>query len=302
MIDASEPDLEERFHMIGRKLAAYGAGLDERLQLVVLNKIDLLVEAPGLSVDDPRLVGRGRDVVCDRGGIDELRNALFEHCPPKPSPPQPEETVPEFLEYTPRARHGPRFRILRTDRGYRVVGTPPPAEELEDALRVSGSSGETRSRSARRRRVAVARTGMLGGVFDPRTWATSGSDAPRSRSSGSTQLLVLVVADPGHKAATTPAETRLALTRLAFEDVPEAMVVLDGHSRTVDSLEERRPDDAVFILGADELASFESWKSPERVLGLVRLAVAMLPGRLQRRDRGRPPAARHRRAASWSSR
>jgi nicotinate-nucleotide adenylyltransferase len=43
-------------------------------------------------------------------------------------------------------------------------------------------------------------------------------------------------------------------------------------------LEERRPQDAVFILGADQLASFESWKSPERVLELVRLAVAMRPG------------------------
>ena len=34
----------------------------------------------------------------------------------------------------------------------------------------------------------------------------------------------------------------------------------------------------MFILGADELAGFESWKSPERVLELVRLAVAMRPG------------------------
>ena len=38
----------------------------------------------------------------------------------------------------PRARRGPRFRIFRTERGYRVVGTPPPAEELEDALRRLG--------------------------------------------------------------------------------------------------------------------------------------------------------------------
>ena len=56
------------------------------------------------------------------------------------------------------------------------------------------------------------------------------------------------------------------------------MVEIDRHARTVDSLEERRPEDAFFILGADELASFESWKSPERVLELVRLAVAMRPG------------------------
>jgi hypothetical protein len=49
-----------------------------------------------------------------------------------------ENDVPDFLDYTPRARRGPRFRILRTHRGYRVVGTPPPAEELEEALRALG--------------------------------------------------------------------------------------------------------------------------------------------------------------------
>jgi hypothetical protein len=46
--------------------------------------------------------------------------------------------LPEFLEYRPRPRRGPRFRILRTDHGYRVVGTPPPPEELEEALRRVG--------------------------------------------------------------------------------------------------------------------------------------------------------------------
>ena len=48
------------------------------------------------------------------------------------------DAIPEFLEYTPRARRGPRFRIFRTDRGYRVVGTPPSAAELEEALRRIG--------------------------------------------------------------------------------------------------------------------------------------------------------------------
>jgi GTPase len=138
VIDASETDLEARFHMIDRELEAYGAGLDQRPQLVVLNKIDLLAEVPGLTVDDPRLVGVVATSCATGAGIDALRNALFEHCPPEAFPTVPEETVPEFLEYTPRARRGPRFRILRTDRGYRVVGTPPPAEELEEALRRLG--------------------------------------------------------------------------------------------------------------------------------------------------------------------
>ena len=46
VLDASEPELEDRFELIDRELAAYGAGLDERPQLVVLNKIDLLEEVP----------------------------------------------------------------------------------------------------------------------------------------------------------------------------------------------------------------------------------------------------------------
>ncbi len=91
-------------------------------------------------------------------------------------------------------------------------------------------------------------------------------------------LLVLVVAEPGHKRATTPAATRLELTLLAFEDIPSTRVELDRHARTVDSLEERRIDDAVFILGADEFTDFAGWKRPERVLELVHLAVAMRPG------------------------
>ena len=120
--------------------------------------------------------------------------------------------------------------------------------------------------------------GILGGVFDPPHLGHVALARAAVAQLGLDELLVLVVADPGHKAATTPAETRLELTRLAFADVPEAIVELDRHARTVDFLEERRPQDALFVLGADELASFESWKSPERVLELVRLAVAMRPG------------------------
>ena len=46
VLDASEPDLEGRFRKVDRELSAYGSGLGERRQLVVLNKIDLLAEPP----------------------------------------------------------------------------------------------------------------------------------------------------------------------------------------------------------------------------------------------------------------
>jgi nicotinate-nucleotide adenylyltransferase len=120
--------------------------------------------------------------------------------------------------------------------------------------------------------------GLLGGAFDPPhvghlRLARAAIDQLELE-----RLLVLVIEDPGHKSVSTPAGTRLELARLAFSAIPEAEVGLDRHERTVDSLEELRPVDAYFVIGADELADFWSWKRPERVLELVRLAVATRPG------------------------
>jgi nicotinate-nucleotide adenylyltransferase len=118
----------------------------------------------------------------------------------------------------------------------------------------------------------------LGGVFDPPHLGHVALARAALEQLALERLLVLVVADPGHKHVTTPAATRLELARLAFEDVTGAEVELDPHGRTVDSLEARNLDDAVFVLGADEFADFPHWKRPERVLELVRLGVAKRPG------------------------
>ena len=125
---------------------------------------------------------------------------------------------------------------------------------------------------------ATATLGILGGAFDPPHVGHVALGRAAVEQFGLERLLVLVVADPGHKQTAAPGKARLELTRLAFEDVPGADVVLDPHGRTVDFLEETRPENAVFLLGADELAAFETWKQPERVLELVRLGVAMRPG------------------------
>jgi len=70
----------------------------------------------------------------------------------------------------------------------------------------------------------------------------------------------------------------LVLAQLAFAYVHGAEVALDLHARTVDSLEALALDDPLFLIGADELASFPSWKDPDRVLELARLGVATRPG------------------------
>ena len=120
--------------------------------------------------------------------------------------------------------------------------------------------------------------GILGGVFDPPHVGHLAFAHAALEHLGLERLLVLVVADPGHKHAEAPAEARLRLARLAFADVPGAEVELDGHPRTVDFLQELKPADAAFLVGGDELADFAAWKEPERILELVRLGVALRPG------------------------
>jgi GTP-binding protein len=139
VIDAAERDPAESWAMIDRELHLYGMELDERPQIVVLNKIDLLPEAPELAVEDERIL-RVLPVSCATGaGIDVLRLALFELCPPKEAASDAgADGLVDFLVYRPRSRRG-GYRILRTDRGYRVVGSPPARDELEAALREAGA-------------------------------------------------------------------------------------------------------------------------------------------------------------------
>jgi GTP-binding protein len=141
VIDASEGDAEDRWRTIDAELAAYGAGLDERPQAVVLNKIDLLTEPPAFGIEDERIVRVFRVSAATGAGIDELKRTLFELCAAEETPlapPLDETPLVEFLVYRPQpARRA--YRILRTDRGFRVAGTPPGPEELEVALKAAGA-------------------------------------------------------------------------------------------------------------------------------------------------------------------
>jgi GTPase len=138
VIDVAAGDLEQQFRQIDRELAAYGAGLAERPQAVILNKVDLLRSPPSFQLDDERIVGVFAVSAATGQGIDELKRKLFELCPSAPPPETDPEGLAEFLVYRPQARAA-TFRILRTDRGFRVLGTPPPPEELEAALRAAGA-------------------------------------------------------------------------------------------------------------------------------------------------------------------
>jgi nicotinate-nucleotide adenylyltransferase len=89
-----------------------------------------------------------------------------------------------------------------------------------------------------------------------------------------------IVDDPGR-------ELRLAMTRLAAADDPRFSVSTleverEGPSYTYETLEllgqERGDTELVFVMGADAAVGLESWRRPERVVELARLAVARRSG------------------------
>lgn len=86
--------------------------------------------------------------------------------------------------------------------------------------------------------------------------------------------------DPGR-------EARMEMTRLAAADderfsVSSLEVEREGPSYTYETLEalaEQRGDtELVFVMGADAAVGLESWRDPERVVELARLAVARRAG------------------------
>jgi len=136
VIDASK-DADEQWQTIDAELVAYGAGLELRPQIVVLNKIDLRPD-PSFGVEDERIVAVFRLSCATGEGLEEFRRALFALVPePEIEQVAPDE-LPEFLVYKPEPKARP-WRLFRTDRGFRVVGTPPGEEELERALRAAGA-------------------------------------------------------------------------------------------------------------------------------------------------------------------
>lgn len=89
-----------------------------------------------------------------------------------------------------------------------------------------------------------------------------------------------IIDDPGR-------EVRLAMTRLAASEdqrfrASTLEVERDGPSYTYETLEQlaRQLEDTelVFVMGADAAVGLESWRRPERVVELARLAIARRAG------------------------
>jgi GTP-binding protein len=141
VIDSSEADAEERWRTIDAELAAYGAGLDTRPQVIVLNKIDLSPEPPSFEIEDDRIVRVFRVSAATRAGIEDLKRALFELVPADevvPVAPGDAEELVDYLVYRPQPSRR-AYRVFRTERGFRVTGRPPAGEELDAVLKAAGA-------------------------------------------------------------------------------------------------------------------------------------------------------------------
>jgi 50S ribosomal subunit-associated GTPase HflX len=108
---------------------------------VLLNKIDLSPDPPSFSIEDERIVRVLPVSAATGAGIDELKRVLLELVPSdeaSTSAPGDEEELVDYLVYRPQQSRR-AYRVFRTERGFRVTGRPPAAEELEAILKAAGA-------------------------------------------------------------------------------------------------------------------------------------------------------------------
>lgn len=127
--------------------------------------------------------------------------------------------------------------------------------------------------------------GILGGTFDPIHLGHLAIAEEARETLGLERVLLVPAAHPPHKPGRpiTDASHRLAMVELAVAGNPALgvspmEVERAGPSFTVDTLAElRRGRDGAaplwFILSTEALAGFTSWREPDRILELARLAV-----------------------------
>ena len=131
----------------------------------------------------------------------------------------------------------------------------------------------------------MAEVGILGGTFNPPHIGHLVIAQEVLHQLGVERVVFMPVARPPHKEALEDpgAAVRLELCRLATADddrlgVSDIEIERGGASYTVDTLRalhDRLPEHSLtFIVGGDMAWSLPSWREPEAILELARLAVA----------------------------
>jgi nicotinate-nucleotide adenylyltransferase len=131
--------------------------------------------------------------------------------------------------------------------------------------------------------------GVLGSAFNPPHLGHLALAQEALWQLGLEEVILVPTGEAPHKRiADDPGrELRMTMTRLAAADdsrfsVSSLEVDRDGPSYTYETLEllaaERGDRELVFVMGADAAVGLESWRRPERVAELARLAVARRSG------------------------
>jgi nicotinate-nucleotide adenylyltransferase len=131
------------------------------------------------------------------------------------------------------------------------------------------------------------RLGVFGGSFDPPHIAHIALAKHAIVQFDLRELRIIPTGDAWHKARTlTPSPHRLAMTRLAFADVPQTWVdprEIDrqGATYTFDTLQELKAEhpeaDLYLFVGADQAHAFKTWHRWQEILALATVVVADRP-------------------------
>jgi nicotinate-nucleotide adenylyltransferase len=136
---------------------------------------------------------------------------------------------------------------------------------------------------------AAGGIGVLGSAFNPPHLGHLALAQEALWQLGLGEVILVPTGEAPHKriAEDPGRELRMTMTRLAAADdsrfsVSSLEVDRDGPSYTYETLEllaaEKGDTELVFVMGADAAVGLESWRKPERVVELARLAVARRSG------------------------
>jgi len=146
------------------------------------------------------------------------------------------------------------------------------------------------------------RVGVFGGAFDPPHVAHAAVARAAVEQLALDELLILPTGQAWHKSRPlTAPEHRLAMTRLAFADVPRALVDdrelrRSGPTYTVDTLRElqgEQPGAQLFLLmGQDQADALTRWHDWEAIVALAVIGVAARAAAPGQVHAALPPQAR----------
>lgn len=132
-------------------------------------------------------------------------------------------------------------------------------------------------------RLTSAYWGILGGTFDPVHYAHLAMAEQAREALGLDGVMFIPAGQPVHKPmARASAEDRLRMLELATADNPAFVVSRlevdssrEGYSvNTLEQLTTERPDDRfVLIMSSEAARALPTWRGPERLLALSRVAV-----------------------------